>query len=80
MTIRTYHHRYAKIVWGYLVDGPSGKYPVDLSLTSDRLRAKEWKEAVMPYEQMPQFDLVPRNKAAVEELVKLRRMRRKGTK
>jgi len=34
----------------------------------------------MPYEQMPQFDLVPRNKAAVEELVKLRRMRRKGTK
>jgi hypothetical protein len=62
------------------VDGPSDKYPVDLSLTSDRLRAKEWKEIVMPDEQMPQFDLVPRNNAAVEELAKLRRMRRKETK
>jgi hypothetical protein len=65
------------IVWGYIHDGPSNEYPVDLSLTTYRKRAKDWKEIVMPDEQMPQFDLVPRNKAAEKELAQLRRMRRK---
>jgi hypothetical protein len=48
-----------------------------MSLTTDRKRAKDWKEIMMPDEQMPQFDLVPRNKAAEKELAQLRRMRRK---
>lgn len=74
MKAKTYNPRTARIVWGYIVAHPTH---TDIAITADRQTAKEWRDVVMPDETMPQFDLVPRNEAAVEELARLRRMRRK---
>ena len=73
MKRRTYNPREAKLVWGYIVGHHT---PTDIAITADRRTAKAWKEAVVPDEAMPEFALVPRNKAAVKELALLRKTRR----